>query len=561
MQPTVIFDTSASVPGRNSLDVSRAHVGFVAGDRPLFSDETSTLIRSRLSAAAYVVAIVLGVAFISNFFTGVTSLWWFRGLILLIAVGSAVILRYYSVLSFSQLRILELVVFGSVVVQLSLMLMTRLAEFAVKNDAVSVVSVRHQFLMAWCVLILIYGALMPNTWKRGAAIMTPAAILPYLLIASQRWLSPEIASLLDSDRANSPLPFPLVAAMVATFTTHVINSARREAFKARQFGQYRLMERLGAGGMGEVYKAEHVLLKRPCAIKLIKASSETDAKAIARFEKEVKTTAKLTHWNTIEIYDYGCTEDGTFYYVMELLPGKSLEELVEMYGPLPPERVVYLLRQICGALQEAHSVGLIHRDIKPANIFASQRGGVYDVAKLLDFGLVKEGSKKHHGGGAQYGSFSGTPLYMSPEQASAYEDVDGRADIYSLGAVAYYLLTGQTPFTSKNVLELLAAHRNLEVAPPSRLAPEIPADLDQIIVKCMAKKASDRFLDAASLAAVLDGCSVAQQWGTEQAANWWRSMNEPTPTSQPSERLPTVDATMDYQNSCNSPDAGKTVRQ
>jgi serine/threonine-protein kinase len=202
---------------------------------------------------------------------------------------------------------------------------------------------------------------------------------------------------------------------------------------------------------------------------------------------------------------------------MELLPGKSLEELVEKHSPLPPERVVYLLRQICGALQEAHSVGLIHWDIKPANIFVSQRGGVYDVAKLLDFGLVKERSDKADTG-AKYGSFSGTSLYMSPEQASAYEDVDGRADIYSLGAVAYYLLTGQTPFTSKNVLELLPAHRNSEVSPPSRLAPTIPADLDQIILKCMAKKASDRFQDADQLRKVLDQCGVASQWGPEQAA-------------------------------------------
>ena len=548
LQPTVIYDSSASVPGQNSLDVSRANVGFVAGDRPHFSEETAVLVRSRLSAAALVIAVVLGAAFIGNLVSGITNLWWFRGLILLIIVGSAFRLRYHPSLSLSQLRVLELIVFGSVVVQLSLMLLTRLAEFAEKNDAASVASIRQQFLMAWCVLIFIYGTLMPNIWKRGAAIMLPVAILPYLLIALQRWLSPEAASLLDSDKASSALPFPLVAALVAVFATHVINSARREAFKARQFGQYQLIERLGAGGMGEVYKAEHVLLKRPCAIKLIKATSETDATAIARFEKEVKTTAKLTHWNTIEIYDYGRTDDGTFYYVMELLPGMSLEDLVEKHGRLPPERVVYLLRQICGALQEAHSVGLIHRDIKPANIFASQRGGVYDVAKLLDFGLVKEGQEKPDAG-SKYGSFSGTPLYMSPEQASAYEDVDGRADIYSLGAVAFYLLTGQTPFTSKNVMELLAAHRNSEVAPPSRLAPTIPADLDQIILKCMAKKAPDRFQDAASMMAALDACSVAKCWGPEQAANWWRSIGETSRPRMGSESKPAVDGTVDYRTS------------
>ncbi len=217
-----------------------------------------------------------------------------------------------------------------------------------------------------------------------------------------------------------------MTALVATYAVHIINSARREAFKARQFGQYRLLERLGGGGMGEVFRAEHVLLKRPCAIKLIKAANEAERHAIARFEKEVKATAKLTHWNTVEIYDYGRTDDGTFYYVMELLPGMSLEDLVEKHGPLPPARVVYLLRQVCGALQEAHLAGLIHRDIKPANIFAAQRGGVYDVAKLLDFGLVKQRANESDGETASRESVSGTPLYMSPEQASAYEEVDAQ---------------------------------------------------------------------------------------------------------------------------------------
>ena len=341
------------------------------------------------------------------------------------------------------------------------------------------------------------------------------------------------------------IPLPLVTALVATYAAHIINSARREAFKARQFGQYRLMERLGGGGMGEVFRAEHVLLKRPCAIKLIKAANEANATAIARFEIEVKTTAKLTHWNTVEIYDYGRTDDGTFYYVMELLPGMSLEDLVEKHGPLPPARAVYLLRQVCGALQEAHLAGLIHRDIKPANIFAAQRGGVYDVAKLLDFGLVKQRADETDGKTSGREPVSGTPLYMSPEQASAYEDVDGRADIYSLGAVAYYLLTGQPPFSGKNVLDILISHRKKEASPPSRLNPAIPVDVEQIVLKCLAKKPSDRYLDAASLMQALGCCSVASGWGPEQAANWWRSIKpipQPEPTLAPK---PALDATLD----------------
>ncbi len=316
--------------------------------------------------------------------------------------------------------------------------------------------------------------------------------------------------------------------------------------KARQLGQYRLLERLGAGGMGEVYRAEHVLLNRPCAVKLIQADGEADARAIARFENEVKATARLTHWNTVDIYDYGRTSDGTFYYVMELLAGMSLEDLVEKHGPLSPARVVYLLRQVCGALQEAHRAGLIHRDIKPANIFAAQRGGVYDVAKLLDFGLVKQRAGELGGEPASCGSVSGTPLYMSPEQATAYEEVDARADIYSLGAVAYCLLTGRPPFTGNDVRKVLAAHSTKEVLPPSHVNPAVPADLERIVLQCLAKAPSDRYQDAASLMLALSHCSVACGWGPEQAENWWRSIESlPRPELSRASQ-PDMDATLDY---------------
>ena len=181
----------------------------------------------------------------------------------------------------------------------------------------------------------------------------------------------------------------LMLAVGSTFGARTMSRLRRQVAEARQLGQYRLRRRLGAGGMGEVYLAEHQLLKRPCAVKLIRTDDATDPQALARFEDEVRLTATLSHPNTVEIYDYGRAEDGTYYYVMEYLPGLSLAELVERYGPLPPARVVYLLRQVCGALREAHAAGLIHRDIKPSNIIAARRGGIDDVAKLLDFGLVR----------------------------------------------------------------------------------------------------------------------------------------------------------------------------
>lgn len=546
IDPTIISNPGSSLDSGNaSADVSRANVGFVAGSRPKFADETADLLRRRLRAAALVLTVVFVAAFAGNVIGGTFTFWWLRMAILLVLASSWIVLRTQRALSLAHLRFIEVVVFGVVVLQVALMMHALLGQFAAKGDAASVIGAKYLFIAAWCILILVYGVFMPNTWKRCAALMLPVALAPYLILALQRWLAPQVATILDGETLGSPLPLPVVAAAVAAYGTHIINSARREAFKARQFGQYRLLEKLGSGGMGEVYKAEHVLLKRPCAMKLIKPDSETDATAITRFEKEVKATSKLTHWNTVEIYDYGHTEDGTFYYVMELLPGLSLEELVDGHGALPAGRVVHLLRQVCGALQEAHDVGLIHRDIKPANIFAAQRGGILDVAKLLDFGLVKERTGRESGGAeSNVGSFSGTPLYMAPEQVSAYEDVDGRADIYALGGVAYYLLTGQPPFSGMNVVQLLSAHARIEVAPPSTVNADVPNDLEQVILRCLKKAAEDRFPDAASLGRALDACECAADWSVEAAATWWGEHQAVVQNSARSNQG-TIDVTVD----------------
>jgi tRNA A-37 threonylcarbamoyl transferase component Bud32 len=521
MDPTIITGSSASVGG-NSADVSQANVDLVAGDRPKFADETADLLRRRLTAVTLALVVILSVALVGSLVKGIGEFLWFRVLTLTVLTACLVGLRSGRVLKLPHLRWIELAVFGVVIAQVSLMFFARASGFASENDVTSVIGIKYVFWSAWCVLIMIYGIFMPNTWKRGAAVMIPIACMPYLILALASWWSPHVAPLLAQEKTLAPVPLPFVAALVCVYGTHIINSARREAFKARQLGQYRLLQKLGSGGMGEVYKAEHVLLKRPCAMKLIKPESEADSMAISRFETEVKATAKLTHPNTIEIYDYGRTEDGTFYYVMELLPGLSLEELVEKHGPIPPGRVVHLIRQVCGALAEAHSVGLIHRDIKPANIFVAQRGGVHDVAKLLDFGLVKERTAEPDddaSSGAR--SFSGTPQYMSPEQASAYDQVDGRADIYALGAVAYYLLTGKPPFSGKSVVHLLVAHASDQVAPPSTEVAGLPEDLDRVVLRCLNKQADDRFADAASFGKALAECQCAADWTDEIAAQWW----------------------------------------
>jgi serine/threonine-protein kinase len=266
------------------------------------------------------------------------------------------------------------------------------------------------------------------------------------------------------------------------------------------------------------------MMKRPVAIKLIRPGKAADKQALARFEREVRATAKLSHWNSIEIFDYGRTEDGTFYYVMEYLPGLSLHDLVEKHGPLPPERAVHLLMQTCEALSEAHSQGLVHRDIKPGNIFSASRGGYHDVAKLLDFGLAKPMSADNVPVQlTQDGSITGSPLYMSPEQALGDHEPDERCDIYSLGAVAYFLLTGRPPFEGDRPIKVILAHAHDQVVPPSRHRVDLPHDLEQIVLRCLAKNPEDRFSSAMALRQSLAECVSAGRWTHGDAAKWWQA--------------------------------------
>jgi serine/threonine protein kinase len=314
-----------------------------------------------------------------------------------------------------------------------------------------------------------------------------------------------------------------ILAVASTFGARVISLLRRQIAEARHLGQYRLRRQIGVGGMGEVYLAEHQLLKRPCAIKLLRPESLGDPRSLARFEREVRLTAALSHPNTVEIYDYGRTDKGTYYYVMEYLPGMSLADLVERHGPQPPGRVVYLLGQICQALREAHGAGLIHRDIKPSNIFVSQRGGLHDVAKLLDFGLVLPIAKSGSPQLSREGQILGTPLFMSPEQATGSKELDGRSDIYSLGAVAYFLLTGRPPFEGEDGLRLLIAHARDPVVPPSLLSVNLPRDLERVVLRCLSKDPADRFPDSGSLEQALLECACTDDWDQRRAARWWET--------------------------------------
>jgi tRNA A-37 threonylcarbamoyl transferase component Bud32 len=374
----------------------------------------------------------------------------------------------------------------------------------------------------WLLLVFVYALFIPSTLARATVVIGSVSMAPVLLVFGMFLTHPPVTSVLTVDDLAGVLLTFLLAAVGGVIGVNKIDFLRREAFRAKQLGQYRLGERIGTGGMGDVFLAEHEMLKRPCVVKLIRPDRVGDEKTLARFQREVQATAHLSHWNTVEILDYGRTEDGTLYYVMEYLPGMSLAEMVGKHGPLPPERVLYLLLQACDALREAHQAGLVHRDIKPENIVVAQRGGVYDVAKLLDFGLVEPIARKADRHPKTEGAITGSPLFMSPEQAAGSVAADPRTDIYSLGAVAYYLLTGRPPLLGRNLVELMDAHKHREPVPPSQRNPQVPGDLEQIVLQCLAKDPRDRYQDMNELRRALSQCEAAGRWGRAEAAGWWR---------------------------------------
>ena len=383
--------------------------------------------------------------------------------------------------------------------------------------------------VSWiAVLILVYSMIAPASPRRMllaslvASLMDPAAFA--------------IASL-----AGSPTPplivivvmtWPSIAcAFVAMVPSRVLQRIGRRLSEAQELGSYHLLEPLGTGGMGEVWRARHRLLARDAAIKLVRpellgASTEVETKSVLRrFEREAQATATLRSPHTIQVFDFGVTEDGAFYYVMELLTGRDLESLVREFGPLPASRVIYLLRQAAHSLADAHARGLVHRDIKPANIYVCRMGLEYDFAKVLDFGLVKvKQSRNTDTLSTIQHTTSGTPAYMAPETILGDAEVDRRADVYALGCVAYFLLTGQLVFEADTSMKVLMHHLNTPPIPPSqRTELPIPRELDELVLACLEKDPARRPQNAGELFRMAYNCRTAEGWNADAAEAWWQA--------------------------------------
>ena len=387
------------------------------------------------------------------------------------------------------------------------------------------------WVAVWTLLFTIVVPAPPRRALAAAVASVSAVPITYLVLSSFNLT----AFRLDASQLFFWLILPyLLVVCMAYVGARVVYSLGREVKRARDLGSYHLEEKLGQGGMGEVWRARHRLLARPAAIKLMRAPSQGGTRAglsedwVRRFEREAQVIASLRSPHTVDLFDFGIAEDGSFYYVMELLEGLDTDKLVRRFGPLPAPRVIHLIRQICHSLSEAESHGLVHRDIKPANIFLCRYGEDYDFVKVLDFGIVKAiqdppgpvMEQNLTGDNALHG----TPAFMAPEQILGSE-VDARADIYATGCVAYWLLTGHQVFEAPSPMGLLVHHtQSPPQAPSTRTELPVPPELDAIVLACLAKDPAERPQSARELANILAGLPVADEWDDTKARDWWEKV-------------------------------------
>ena len=530
-----------------------------AGRAPQISTETESLLRDRSRVGALVIFIGVLLFIVRDMLVldlgavGSAEWWWAylpRFGVLAFYAAAIALLSSRRALSLARLRQLEVPLLWIVALWFAFDRYVYTREAIVRDNAAETVWALAFAAITYFAFLSAYGFLVPNTWRRALEMTAPLAVAPLVVPALIAWRDDRArAFLIDAGTVPMLTSMALMMAigvMIAAWGAHRIHTLRVEAFEAKRLGQYVLTERLGAGGMGEVWKAEHSLLVRPAAIKLIKAdlAGIRDAALAqdfaASFEREAQATASLRSIHTVELYDFGITADSTFYYVMELLDGLDLETMVKRYGPLPPARVAYLLEQVCDSLADAHANGLVHGDIKPANIQVCRMGRRHDFVKVLDFGLVKPASAaaaggsaaRRHGNERMAGSHDrriiGTPAYMAPETATGSASIDGRADIYSLGCAGYWLLTGEQVFDGASPGEVLQRHQSAPVTPPSqRGGAAIPAGLEALILRCLEKDPAARPQSADELAAALLVTGLAAGWTQEEARAWWLAHRQP----------------------------------
>ncbi|HOM99225.1 MAG TPA: serine/threonine-protein kinase [Acidobacteriota bacterium] len=503
--------------------------------------QRQSLLRSRLRSAFAVLAfgsVLLGLRELIGWMVGVQDGSLYRGQVLwahvgvlLLLLGLLLLLRSERSLSWRQLRAIEIVGFAFAALLIGFTHYHQVMGEVQSGDPGMALAVVRTVFFAYFLLMVVYGLFVPHDWKTAAWVVIPLGLLApavnLFVYQMNREFAQACGELWTYEHLSTSVLLLVLGIVTVIYGSHVMYSLRREATAARQLGQYNLVERIGSGGMGEVWRAEHQMLVRPAAIKLIRPEAlqgpeETVAAVVSRFEREARAMAGLRSPHTVQVYDFGVTEDGTLYYVMELLDGLDLETVVERFGPMPAERVIFLLSQACESLAEAHLQGLVHRDVKPANLYTCRYALHYDFVKVLDFGLVKHVGSSQDTRLTLAGSVTGTPAFMAPEVVLDASRADPRSDVYSLGCVAYLLLVGKPVFEEGPAMQVILKHLQEPPLPISQRAElEVPAELERLIMHCLEKKPEDRPQNAEEVLQALSAVTLPNPWTQERARQWW----------------------------------------
>ena len=473
------------------------------------------LLQKRLTAVSLVLFLAVTIFYVRGLYIQDQPMELQLFALCMLAISTAVLmLKQFSV---GILRIIEVFVFGTMILLLSTKYSTVIAQMS-KEGIFSEVSLNRVYLCAGLAnLIVVYGLFLPNNWKRTFLFVIAATSAYFFTIVFIKF-SYDSLELIDLWTAAHFA----TAAIIASYGSFVIFSLRKEMLDAKRIGSYRILKKIASGGMGEVWEAQHQMLTRPAAVKIIRPDViRTSENALIRFEREAEAIAQLESPHTVQIFDFGVANSGNFYYAMELLNGLDLDQLVDQHGHLPIPRAVYILKQICKSLIEAHHKGLVHRDIKPANIFLCQRGCEYDFVKVLDFGMVKRDwdSQKI----TQQDVINGTPTFIAPEMVFGKKTIDSRTDIYLLGCVAYWIFTGHYVFLKDSALATVMAHAESIPTQISQYIDDFPQDLNDIIMSCLEKSPQKRPQTAKEIYHFLEESNYSYGWNQTKAEEWWHA--------------------------------------